>query len=217
MKRHWTLLACSSAITAGLVGVSAATQADRSFDPRTGPSEEARLQPQPAKVAADLARDPRGGPPWAVQEYATTDARVCAKPGRYVEGRVGLLNDRGQLVGDNLESGGDCLDPEQLKDGISYHISTQWQDPRTQLSSPVTFIWGHARADVARVDIESETATESVAVRGSTYLAVVPGVISEAVTLRARLEDGGTETVVTPAVPEAIRKWRQRAPKSRGL
>ncbi|MBA2346855.1 MAG: hypothetical protein H0V81_01035 [Solirubrobacterales bacterium] len=210
------VLSCLLGAIVGLGAVTALSQADRPWDPRSGPSDEAVVD-RSSQVVRGGSENPTGGPPWAVAEYKTADGRVCAKPGREVAGKVGALDGRGKVVGSDSQEGGDCLDPEQLEDAISYHVSTIYRDPTTNAPAPVSFIWGHARADVESVQVTTEKGVRNVDVRGSSYIVVVPGVLTKSVKFDVRLDGGGTKKLASQDLPQDVAEMMLNPPTGEDL
>ena len=88
------------------LGVGAAVTANEHHDRRSTGAEEHELDRDSARIATPDAPDPRGGPPWAVQEYRTADGKHCAKPGRRVGSKVGSLQRNGDVAGADIREGG---------------------------------------------------------------------------------------------------------------
>lgn len=183
-------------------------------DPRPGPSDEAGLDRASAALLASDARDPRGGPAWAVKEYRTTDGRVCAKPGRRVGSHVGSLQRDGTLAGSDIREGGDCVDVDQLSDAepISWHISTEVHDPRTGAKAPVTFIWGLARPDVKQVTIAANGGERTSAFGSNRgFITVFDGAaMGDSVKFTLHMADGTSRTYTTPELGPSQRETLRR-------
>lgn len=219
MTGHLVKIALAG-LAIGSGGAAALTAvADEKKDQRSGPSDAAQIDRSSIKLSSESIADPRGGLPWAVAEYRTTDGRVCAKPGRIKDGRVGGADpDRsGQLKGTDVQVGGDCLDATALDGPVSYHISREIYDDSERRTKPkkdpLTFIWGTVRPDVVSLKVSTPLGKRQVKVDGSSYIALFRGTIVDPVVFEATLKDGTQESLTTRELPSDVKEYMLNPPE----
>ena len=215
MKRVALTFAGTSALAvAGFVAATVGLAGGSKSDPRAGPSSDAVLDAATSAVRTPAVADPRGGPPWVIREYQTTDGRHCAKPGRQLGAEVGSLRARSDgrgydAVGTSIGEGGDCVDVDAIPEGapLAWHIASDQHDPSTGQRRPVSYIWGLARPEVNRINIQTRSGSTTAAVTaGHAFIAVLGGdVAADEVTLEAVLGDDSSRTITVPRPSDTVR------------
>ena len=172
--------------------------------PLPGPSEEvagihATPVPGSSKVEPMRARDPGGGPPWALRVARSKTELVCTTVGQVVEGEFGIvgLDRRFRPLSETAVDG--C---GQLRRNATSLVGARVFDaPRR--SDVRTVVDGFAGAELRSVSITAGSSARSVPVGpDGTFVAVLRG-YPEDIGIRAvlRFADGHEETHVFGAIP----------------